>query len=80
MKNNSIFNDLNNDLNYDPVINKFGGIQSFSQKLQNFAQEFSKQNLDPRTKVQEMLNSGQMTQSQFDQFRAIANKITGKNL
>lgn len=81
MVNNSIFDDLNKNTSNDQVVGNFGGIQNFTQRLQNFAQEFSRQtSMSPKEKVQEMLNSGQMSQSQFNQFRAMANKLTGKNL
>ena len=34
---------------------------------------------NPQQKVQELLNSGQMSQQQFEQLRQMANQITGKN-
>ncbi len=47
-------------------------IQKFQQFMNNFRG-------DPRSKVQELLNSGQMTTEQFNQFSNIANQITGRN-
>lgn len=50
------------------------------QKLNEFAQNFQHNfgNADPRQIVQNLLNSGQMTQSQFNQFSNLANQIMGK--
>lgn len=36
-------------------------------------------NVSPKEKVQELLNSGQMSQQDFNTLREIANQITGKN-
>ncbi len=57
----------------------FGGQNGFTQKLAAFGQNFNMQNnCTPEQKVQQMLQSGQMTQEQFDQFSEIATKITGR--
>ena len=59
----------------------FGGLQNFQNQFNAFKQQFNMQNnISPQEKVQQLLNSGQMTQQQFDQLRQIANQITGKNL
>lgn len=51
----------------------------FRQNFANFAQQFKQQNsMTPQQKVQQLLNSGQMTQQQFNQLREIANQITGQ--
>lgn len=59
-----------------------GNPQMFSQQLNNFAQNYSRTfgNMNPQQAVQNLLNSGQMTQAQFNHFRNIANQITGKRL
>lgn len=63
------------------IFNMFGGFNNFQNQFNAFAQQFNMQNnVSPQEKVQQLLNSGQMTQQQFDQFRAIANQITGKKL
>lgn len=56
--------------------------QILNQQLNNFAQNYSRTfgNLNPQQAVQQLLNNGQMTQAQFNQFRNIANQITGKRL
>ena len=50
------------------------------QKLNDFAQNFQRNfgNADPKQIVQNLLNSGQMTQSQFNHFSNIANSLIGK--
>lgn len=62
------------------IFNMFGGIQNFQNQFNLFKQNMSQQNMDPKQKVQELLNSGKMTQQQFEQLRQIANRITGKNM
>lgn len=67
---------MNNNL-----FNLFGGFQNFQAQFKNFAQNFNQQNqMSPQERVQQLLNSGQMTQEQFEQLRAMANQITGKNI
>lgn len=62
----------------NPMLNNLGELM---KNFNNFAQQFQTQNrnVTPQQKVQELLNSGQMTQQDFDQLREIANKITGRN-
>lgn len=50
--------------------------KKFNDFAQNFQQNFG--NTDPKQIVQNLLNSGQMTQSQFNQFSNIANQLLGK--
>ena len=61
-----------------PTIQQFlNRPQMFKQQFDAFAQNFN--NSNPQQIVQNLLNSGKMTQAQFNQFRDIANKITGMN-
>ena len=62
----------------NPILNNLG---EFMQNFNNFAQQFKNQNNNqtPQQRVQELLNSGQMSQQDFNELRDIANKITGKN-
>lgn len=72
-----LFNLLNGkDQQANYVEQMFGGLSNFQQQLQQFASRFQNQN--PQAMVQNLLNSGQMTQQQFEQYRAIANQITGR--
>lgn len=59
--------------------NLFGGAMNFQQQFNQFTNQFRQSGQSPQQIVQNMLNSGQMTQEQFNQPRAIANQITGKN-
>lgn len=63
-------------MNNTPFFNNNRQQPNFMQ----FVQSMRQQNIDPQAKVQELLNSGQMTQEQFNQFRMIANQLTGKNM
>lgn len=53
---------------------------AFLSQFNQFKQKFQQSGTDPRAKVQELLNSGQMTQEQFNMFRMMANQITGKHM
>lgn len=59
------------------LYNQFGnkptnGFQNFMQQFHQFRKTFSG---DPRQQVQEMLNSGRMSQDQFNQAANMANQI-----
>lgn len=57
----------------------FGGQNGFMQKLAAFSQQFSQQSqITPEQKVQQLLDSGQMTQQQFNTFSQVANQLTGR--
>lgn len=62
----------------NPTINNLG---KFMQNFNSFAQQFrnQNQNVTPQQRVQELLNSGRMSQQEFNQLREIANQITGRN-
>lgn len=55
-------------------------LSNFFAQFNQFRQNFQQTGEDPRQKVQELLNSGKMTQEQFNFFRMMANKITGKRM
>lgn len=59
--------------------NNMMNMQMLQQNFQNFARQFMQQNrMSPQQKVQELLNSGQMTQQQFNQLMVMANQIMGR--
>lgn len=68
---------MTNQLNQ--IMQMFGGPQAFQQRVNAMQQQFAQQGINPQQKVQELLNSGQMSQQQFNQLRGIANMISGKN-
>lgn len=47
------------------------------QQFDSFARNFQQSGQNPQQVVQQLLNSGKMTQGQFNQYRDMANKITG---
>lgn len=51
--------------------------QQFKQQLDAFIRNFQQGGQNPQQLVQQLLNQGKMTQSQFNQYRDIANQITG---
>ena len=49
-------------------------------KFNQFVQDFKKQeNQDPQQKVQELLDSGKMSQEQYNRLRQMANMFLGTN-
>lgn len=57
----------------------FGGQNGFNQKLNSFGQQFNMQNnCTPEQKVYQMIQSGQMSQEQFEEFSEIATQLTGR--
>lgn len=60
------------------IMRMFGSKENFERQFQNFTNRAT--NIDPRQEVQQLLNSGKMSQSQFNFWRGIANLITGRNM
>ena len=62
----------------NPIFNEIGnkqannGIFQFINEVKNFQKTF---NGNPKQEVQKMLNSGVMSQAQFNQYAQIANQI-----
>ena len=63
--NNSIFNAM---MQNTPL----GGMQNLIQQYRQFRETFQG---DPQQKIQEMLNSGQITQAQINQARSMATEF-----
>lgn len=53
----------------------FGDFQNFQNQFNQFKQQFGKQN--PQAMVQQLLDSGRMSQQQFNQLSQMANQIMG---
>jgi hypothetical protein len=53
-------------------------MQQFQQFRQNWLQQ--NPNTSPQQAVQNLLNSGKMSQQQFEKFRNIANSISGMKM
>lgn len=65
---NSLFNALG------PAGPNMGGMGGLIQQFQQFRRTFSG---DPRAQVQQMLNSGKVTQAQYDRAVQMANQLQG---
>ncbi len=51
---------------------------NLNEMLQNFASRFVPQGMSPEQMVRNMIQSGQMSQAQFEQLAAVADSWTGK--
>ena len=61
------------------ILNSLGGLQNFQRNLQYFKQQMDQSgNTNYQQMVQQLIESGRMSQEQFNQFREVANLITGK--
>lgn len=47
--------------------------------LQNLAKQIAPTGLTPEQIVRQKIQNGEMTQAQFEQYRQIANRLTGRN-
>lgn len=60
------------------MINPMQIMQQFNQFRQNWLQQ--NPNVSPQQAVQNLLNSGKMSQQQFEQYRNMANQFTGMKM
>ena len=60
----------------NPLFNAFGNGNQFGNLIQQ-AQEFKRQfsNINPRAEVERLLNSGEMSQQQFNEYSKIAQQV-----
>ena len=62
----------------NPLFSQFGGQQvNHMQQLVEDARKLKQTMQNPRAEVERLLQSGQMSQSQFNQFSQIAQQIVG---
>ena len=54
----------------------FGNFQNFQNQFNQFKQQLGSQN--PQAMVQQLLDSGRMSQQQFNQLSQMANQIMGR--
>ena len=65
----------------NPLFSQFGGQQvNPMQQLVEDARKLKQTMQDPRAEVERLLQSGQMSQSQFNQFSQIAQQIVGSGV
>lgn len=60
----------------NPLFGTFGNNNQFGNLIQQ-AQEFKRQftNINPRAEVERLLNSGQMSQAEFNHYSQIAQQV-----
>ena len=60
----------------NPLFNTFGNNNQFGNLIQQ-AQAFKRQfaNINPRAEVERLLNSGEMSQQQFNEYSHIAQQV-----
>lgn len=61
----------------NPLFNAFGNNNQFGDLIKQ-AQDFKRQfaNINPRAEVERLLNSGQMSQSEFNHYSQIAQQVS----
>ena len=61
----------------NPLFSTFGNNNQFGNLIQQ-AQAFKRQfaNINPRAEVERLLNSGEMSQSQFNEYSQIAQQVS----
>ena len=65
----------------NPLFSQFGGQQANPmQQLVEDARKLKQTMQNPRAEVERLLQSGQMSQSQFNQFSQIAQQIVGSGV
>ena len=65
----------------NPLFNQFGGQQvNPMQQLIAEANQLKKTMQNPRAEVERLLQTGQMSQNQFNQFAQIAQQIVGSGI
>ena len=65
----------------NPLFDQFGGQQTNPmQQLVDDARKLKQTMQNPRAEVERLLQSGQMSQSQFNQFSQIAQQIVGSGV
>jgi len=68
---NPLFNLLNNSAQM-PINTPMGNAMAMLKQFQQFRQNF---NGDPKAEVMKLLNSGQMSQAQFNQYQQMAQQF-----
>ena len=68
---NPLFNLLNNSAQ-TPVNTPMGNAMAMLKQFQQFRQSF---NGDPKAEVMKLLNNGQMSQAQFNQYQQVAKQF-----
>ena len=78
---NPLFNKFGNNQNgssFIPGGNRMNNMMGMMQKFQQFKNTFGGDPEAARAQVQQLLDSGQMTQQQFEQLSQMANMFMGR--
>lgn len=59
------------------IADMLNNMNNFNQNFDAFRNQVAQQGISPEQQVANLLNSGQMTQDQFNEYRQIANMLTG---
>ena len=60
----------------NPLFSQFGGMQNMSPMVQQFMQFKNSFSGDARSQVQQLLNSGKVSQAQYDKAVQMANQLS----
>ena len=56
----------------------FGNMQNFIANFRQFQQQIQQQGIDPQQQVMQLLQSGKMSQQQFEELKQMASMFSGK--
>ena len=62
----------------NPLFNQFGASNNQISQIMRDAQQLRQQIQNPRQEVERLLQTGQMSQADFNMFSQMANQILGK--
>ena len=65
---------------YKNSAGQFNSTIDFNTALQNLAAQIIPTGMTPEQIVRQKIQNREMTQAQFEQYRQIANRITGRNI
>lgn len=55
----------------------FGNMQNMMAQFNQFRQQIQQQGINPQQQVMQLLQSGKMSQQQFEQLKAMASMLSG---
>ena len=55
----------------------FGNMQTMMAQFNQFRQQIQQQGINPQQQVMQLLQSGKMSQQQFEQLKAMASMLSG---
>lgn len=67
-----------NPMNIQMILNLFGSMQNFQQQYGQLQQQMQQCGTNPQQAVMQLMQSGKMTQEQFNMFAQQATQLTGR--